>query len=141
MRVPERKAVDDKVIERMLEVMREKRISQRELVEYLGLANGTFTSWKYKGGKSYMSHMDRIAEYLGVSKVYLTCGEDEQIRRDTITRSEAEIIRMLRDLDQRKRELSYQIIKGFWEDEKKLQAMKQESLRDIMPDAVRNRGL
>ena len=36
MRVPERKAVDDKVIERMLEVMREKRISQRELVEYLG---------------------------------------------------------------------------------------------------------
>ncbi|MBQ4303863.1 MAG: hypothetical protein II774_05155 [Lachnospiraceae bacterium] len=113
MRVPERKAVDDKVIERMLEVMREKRISQRELVEYLGLANGTFTSWKYKGGKSYMSHMDRIAEYLGVSKVYLTCGEDEQIRRDTITRSEAEIIRMLRDLDQRKRELSFQIIKSF----------------------------
>ncbi len=141
MRVPERKAVDEKVIERMLEVMREKRISQRELVEYLGLANGTFTSWKYKGGKSYMSHMDRIAEYLGVSKVYLTGGEDEQIRRDTITRSEVEIIRMLRDLDQRKRELSYQIIKGFWEDEKKLQAMKQESLRDIMPDAVRNRGL
>jgi transcriptional regulator with XRE-family HTH domain len=141
MRVPERKAVDDKVIERMLEVMREKRKSQRELVEYLGLANGTFTSWKYKGGKSYMSHMDRIAEYFGVSKVYLTCGEDEQIRRDTITRSEAEIIRMLRDLDQRKRELSYQIIKGFWEDEKKIQAMKQESLRDIMPDAVRNRGL
>lgn len=126
MRVPERKAVDDKVIERMLEVMREKRISQRELVEYLGLANGTFTSWKYKGGKSYMSHMDRIAEYLGISKVYLTCGEDEQIRRDTITRSEAEIIRMLRDLDQRKRELSYQIIKGFWEDEKKIQAMKPE---------------
>ncbi len=141
MRVPERKAVDDKVIERMLEVMREKRISQRDLVEYLGLANGTFTSWKYKGGKSYMSHMDKIAEYLGVSKVYLTGGEDEQIRRDTITRSEAEIIRMLRDLDQRKRELSYQIIKGFWEDEKKIQAMKQESLRDIMPDAVRNRGL
>ena len=66
MRVPERKAVDDKVIERMLEVMREKRISQRELVEYLGLANGTFTSWKYKGDKSYMSFMDRIAEYLGV---------------------------------------------------------------------------
>ena len=33
MRVPERKAVDDKVIERMLEVMREKRISQLELVE------------------------------------------------------------------------------------------------------------
>jgi hypothetical protein len=48
---------------------------------------------------------------------------------------------MLRDLDQRKRELSYQIIKGFWEDEKKLQAMKQESLRDIMPDAVKNREL
>lgn len=139
MRVTERKAVDDKVIERMLEVMREKRISQRELVEYLGLANGTFTSWKYKGGKSYMSHMDRIAEYLGVSKVYLTCGEDEQIRRDTITRSEAEIIRMLRDLDLRKRELSFQIIKAFWEEEKKIQAMKPSSKKTS--DAVKNRGL
>lgn len=131
MRVTERKAVDDKVIERMLEVMREKRISQRELVEYLGLANGTFTSWKYKDGKSYMSHMDRIAEYPGISKVYLTCGEDEQIRRDTITRSEVEIIRMLRDLDQRKRELSFQIIKAFWEEERKIQAMKPSSKKDV----------
>ena len=33
---------------------------------------------------------------------------------------------MLRDLDQRKRELSFQIIKSFWEEEKKIQAMKLE---------------
>ena len=127
MRTPKNGVVDDKIIERMLEVMQEKRISQQELVEYLGLANGIFTNWKYRGSKSYMTYIDKIAECLGVSKSYLISGEDEQINRDSITRFEVEIIRMLRELDDRKRELSYQTIKAFWDDEKRLQMMKPVS--------------
>lgn len=127
MRTPKNGIVDDKIIERMLEVMQEKRISQQELVEYLGLANGIFTNWKYRGSKSYMTYIDKIAECLGVSKSYLISGEDEQINRDSITRFEVEIIRMLRELDDRKRELSYQTIKAFWDDEKRLQMMKPVS--------------
>lgn len=46
---------------------------------------------------------------------------------------------MLRDLDLRKRELSFQIIKAFWEEEKKIQAMKPGSKKTS--DAVKNRGL
>ena len=121
MRLPKKEVVDDKIIERMLEIMREKRISQQELVEYLGLANGIFTNWKYKGSKSYMTYIDKIAECLGVSKTYLINGEDEQINRDNITRFEVEIIKMLRDLDEKKRELSYQTIKMLWDDTKMLQ--------------------
>lgn len=127
MRTPKNGVVDDKIIKRMLEVMQEKRISQQELVEYLGLANGIFTNWKYRGSKSYMTYIDKIAECLGVSKSYLISGEDEQINRDSITRFEVEIIRMLRELDDRKRELSYQTIKAFWDDEKRLQMMKPVS--------------
>lgn len=121
MRTPKREVVDDKVIARMLEIMQEKRISQQELVEYLGLANGIFTNWKYKGSKSYMTYIDKIADCLGVSKTYLINGEDEQINRDSITRFEVEIIKMLRELDDRKRELSYQTIKAFWDDAKMIQ--------------------
>ena len=121
MRLPKKEVVDDKIIERMLEIMHEKRISQQELVEYLGLANGIFTNWKYKGSKSYMTYIDKIAECLGVSKTYLINGEDEQINRDNITRFEVEIIKMLRDLDEKKRELSYQTIKMLWDDTKMLQ--------------------
>lgn len=127
MRQPKREIVNDKIIERMLEIMQEKRISQQELVEYLGLANGIFTNWKYKGSKSYMNYIDKISECLGVSKTYLINGEDEQINRDSITRFEVEIIKMLRELDDRKRELSYQTIKAFWDDTKMLQTVKQLS--------------
>ena len=121
MRLPKKEVVDDKIIERMLEIMQEKRISQQELVEYLGLANGIFTNWKYKGSKSYMTYIDKIAECLGVSRTYLINGEDEQVNRDNITRFEIEIIKMLRDLDEKKRELSYQTIKMLWDDTKMLQ--------------------
>ena len=127
MRQPKREVVNDKIIERMLEIMQEKRISQQELVEYLGLANGIFTNWKYKGSKSYMNYIDKISECLGVSKTYLINGEDEQINRDSITRFEVEIIKMLRELDDRKRELSYQTIKAFWDDTKLLQTVKHLS--------------
>lgn len=127
MRQPKREVVDDKVIERMLEIMRERRISQQELVDYLGLANGIFTNWKYKGSKSYMNYIDKISECLGVSKTYLVSGEDEQINRDSITRFEVEIITMLRELDDRKRELSYQTIKAFWDDTKMIQKMNHVS--------------
>ena len=127
MRQPKREIVNDKIIERMLEIMQEKRISQQELVEYLGLANGIFTNWKDKGSKSYMNYIDKISECLGVSKTYLINGEDEQINRDSITRFEVEIIKMLRELDDRKRELSYQTIKAFWDDTKMLQTVKQLS--------------
>ena len=65
--------------------------------------------------------IDKIAECLGVSKTYLINGEDEQINRDNITRFEVEIIKMLRELDDKKRELSYQTIKVFWDDTKMLQ--------------------
>ena len=49
MRKTNKSVVDDTIVRRMLLVMESKNIRQQELVEYLGLANGIFTHWKYDG--------------------------------------------------------------------------------------------
>ena len=48
MRKTNKSVVDDTIVRRMLLVMESKNIRQQELVEYLGLANGIFTHWKYE---------------------------------------------------------------------------------------------
>ena len=123
MRKTNKSVVDDTIVRRMLLVMESKNIRQQELVEYLGLANGIFTHWKYDGSKTYMRYLDKIADFLGVSKNYLVEGRDQSINEDTITTFEVEVLQMLRDMDDSKRELSYQTIKMLWNDTKKIKEM------------------
>ena len=71
MRITEKNVVDSPVIERILNTLRIRNLTQKQLIEYLGLPNGTFTNWKYNGGKSYMKYIDDISKYLNVPKEYL----------------------------------------------------------------------
>ena len=53
--------------------------TEKDLVMYLGLGNGAFTHWKYENQKSFMIHINQIADFLGVSPNYLLRGIDEPI--------------------------------------------------------------
>ena len=75
MRTTEKNIVDSPVMERILNALRVRNLTQKQLIEYLGLPNGTFTSWKYNGGKSYMKYIDGISEFLNVPKEYLLYGD------------------------------------------------------------------
>lgn len=120
MRVTKKSVVDDGIVRRILKIMKEKGVSQQELERFLGLGNGIFTHWKYNGSKSYLNYIDRIAECLNVSKNYLLEGRDDSVNNDSMSLYEIEVIKMLRDLDAKKRDLSYQTIKMFWTDAMKL---------------------
>ena len=70
MRKPSTEPVDDPVVARIVGILEEEKKTQNQLIEYLGLANGVSIKWKYHGGKSYMTHIDRITritEFFGVT--------------------------------------------------------------------------
>ena len=77
MRTPAKEVVNNPVITRIIDSLAYRNLTQKELIDYLGLPNGTFTSWKYKNGKSYMKYIDKISDFLNVSKNYLLYGEIE----------------------------------------------------------------
>ena len=64
MRQTKKKVVKNPIVERIIDVLNLRSISQNELIEHLGLGNGAFTRWKYDGGKSYMKYIDEANEIL-----------------------------------------------------------------------------
>ncbi len=98
MRKPGTEPVDDPVVARIIELLEEQSRTQKQLTEYLGLANGVFTKWRYHGGKSYMTHIDRIAEFFGVTPNDLLRGLDTDVSLDTLTESEIELVKNYRSL-------------------------------------------
>ena len=44
-------------MQRILELLKEQGKTEKELIQYLGLANGAFTPWKFGDTKGYMSFL------------------------------------------------------------------------------------
>ncbi len=57
-------------------LLKEKKIKQVELCNYLGVSKNRYTDWKSGRIKSFVKYLPKIAEYLGVTVEYLT-GESE----------------------------------------------------------------
>jgi transcriptional regulator with XRE-family HTH domain len=98
MRNTNRTVADEPVLNRILETMKEKGVNQQDVAQYLGLGNGAFTKWKYDNGKSYMKHLNRIAEYLGVSRTYLLKGINEVVKDEKLSEKEKRLVEVFREL-------------------------------------------
>ena len=59
------------IIERVLVILKEKNLRQKDLTDYLGITPNAFTDWKSGRIKSYTKYLPQIAEFLGVSVDYL----------------------------------------------------------------------
>lgn len=98
------KLVNDPVVKRIIKEMYKLDISDGELAIYCGLSISALTRWKYYGSKSYMRHIDKIAEKLNVSKDYLLAGADDKgiekydgYQKQFVTKTEKDI-KMIYDL-------------------------------------------
>ncbi len=60
-------------LDRIIDLLKEQKVSQKELCEHLGIKKNAFTNWKSGQNNSYMKHLPQIAEYLDVSVDYLLC--------------------------------------------------------------------
>ncbi len=70
------------VLNRILELMKEKSIKQRDLTKYLEISEQSFTEWKGGRNNSYIKYINKIADFLNVSTDYLL-GKDEIKKRPT----------------------------------------------------------
>ena len=70
------------VLTRILTLLDEQHIQQKELSDYLGLSKCAMTGWKNGNNTSYMKHLPKIAEFFGVSVDYLLGKETHMIENN-----------------------------------------------------------
>lgn len=59
------------IINKILSVMKEKKISQKSLADFLDVREYTISQWKNGKSQSYMKYINKIADFLGVTTDYL----------------------------------------------------------------------
>ncbi|MBO5019037.1 MAG: helix-turn-helix transcriptional regulator [Clostridia bacterium] len=65
-------------LEKILNLLREQKKTQKQLMDHLGLGKTAFTGWKNGDNQSYNKHIGKIAEFFGVSTDYLLGIEKEK---------------------------------------------------------------
>lgn len=58
-------------LNKIIQILKERKIKQIELTNYLGVSKNIFTDWKSGRNTSYMKHLPKIAEFFNVSVDYL----------------------------------------------------------------------
>ena len=65
-------------IDRIISVMKEKGIKQKELCDYLGKGEMVFSNWKAGRSESYKKYIPQIEEFFGCSVDYLLGKEQKK---------------------------------------------------------------
>ena len=99
MREAKRQLSGDPVLFRIMSTLKEAGKTDKELLNYLDMAHGTFDAWKYRNIKSYLSRIDDIAEFLNVSPNYLLRGIDDEVNFETLSEAEIRLIKLYRNSD------------------------------------------
>lgn len=66
------------IMDRILWQLSERGKTQRALCTFIGISEQVFTDWKAGRNKSYLRHIAKISELLGVSVDYLLGTMDEK---------------------------------------------------------------
>ncbi|MBQ6674672.1 MAG: LexA family transcriptional regulator [Ruminococcus sp.] len=60
------------IIDKIISILDEKCLSQKDLTDYLGIDKSTFSQWKAGKSQSFSRYLQQIADFLEVSIDYLT---------------------------------------------------------------------
>lgn len=66
--------MENTVVGRIFECMKEKGITQKQVADALGIGQGTVAGWKQRNCPPPINHLTKIAELLGESLDYLATG-------------------------------------------------------------------
>lgn len=59
------------IIAKITQLLDSKKLSQKDLTDYLGIDKSTFSQWKNGKSQSYNKYLSKIAEFFNVSTDYL----------------------------------------------------------------------
>jgi transcriptional regulator with XRE-family HTH domain len=68
----------ENTLQRIISVMSDKGVMQKDLTDALGLSEPSFAAWKSGRNQSYLKYLHAIADFLGVSVEYLRGETDEK---------------------------------------------------------------
>lgn len=68
VRSPEEQAI----LENILSYLKEKKIDQKDLCDFLNIKPQAVTNWKNGNNSSYLKYLPKIAEFLNIPLTYLT---------------------------------------------------------------------
>ena len=94
---------EDPIIDRIEQELKVQKKTKKKLLEYLGMQETNFTNWKYKNSKAYMKHIDKIAQFLGVTTNYLIHGDASNDESIALTNDERKLICKYRALNSHKK--------------------------------------
>ena len=66
--------------------LKKRNITQTEFCNALGLSQGNFTHWKQGKSKTWMKHLPKISEMLGLSIDQLTGNQEESKQEEFYTK-------------------------------------------------------
>ena len=70
------------ILNKIIQILKERKIKQVELTNYLGISKNIFTDWKSGRNTSYMKYLPKIAEFFGVSVDYILGKETPTVEND-----------------------------------------------------------
>ena len=88
---------------RIVDLLIEKGVGQKDLMEHLGLHPNSFSEWKSGCQKSYFSYIGEIASFFGVSSDYILNGSESS--------EETKLIKMFRSLNAEKKKEAMKLMK------------------------------
>ncbi|MBR1658531.1 MAG: hypothetical protein IJ697_08715 [Synergistaceae bacterium] len=115
MRTSIRTMKDDPILLRIMDLLKRNGHTEKDLLRSVNLKDTTFNRWKFENSKSFMQHIDSIADYLGVSIDYLIRGHET----DGFVAEEKGIIDIYRKLSRRRQEIILNLLNDFAEVESK----------------------
>ena len=86
------------VLDRITNALKEKKKTQKELCEYVGISKNAYTNWKSGHMKSYERYLPKIAEFLGVSVDYLLGNTDKKESPSDISEDDKMVLQAFKSL-------------------------------------------
>ena len=71
-------------LNKIIQILKERKIKQIELTNYIGVSKNIFTDWKSGRNTSYKKHLPKIAEFFDVSVDYLL-GKETPVSDNSFT--------------------------------------------------------
>ena len=97
------------ILERIISEMNRQNKKYVELIEFLDLPRGTFSSWKAGRSRNFCEHLSAIAKFLDVSVEYLVNGSVGENRIENSR--EQELLNCYRRISTQKQEMILQNIR------------------------------
>jgi transcriptional regulator with XRE-family HTH domain len=91
-------------LELIFQLLKEQHKTQKSLCEHIGIESSSVTQWKTGETTSYMQHIVKIADFLGVSTDYLLGVSQEKINENILTQRELNMISKFRRLSYQRQE-------------------------------------